>query len=142
MRRTPTTLRAWTVGLALTLVGLVAPAPAVAQTPVLPAIPLTIWSAPPGSVLDGIGSWLATGNDPTAGIGQAQADYAYFHEFYFANSQSFGDISMLTFGGEKFVELRVFDEEEGRLHRVRVQFPWQAGRFYFPFVYRLASGVW
>jgi hypothetical protein len=121
--------------------GLLAP-PAVAQTAVTSAVPLTVWAVQPPVLLDALGSWLATINDPTAGFGQATPDYSYWHEFIFPNSDSFGQISLETFGGEKFASLFISDEEESRFHSVRVLFPWQAGRFYFPLVYRLGDGLW
>jgi hypothetical protein len=121
--------------------GLLAP-PAMGQTSVSLAVPLTVWAAQPPVLLDAIGSWLATVNDPTAGPGQAIPDYSYWHEFIFPNSESFGQIALETFGGGKFASLVISDEEEGRVHSVRVPFSWQAGRFYFPLVYRLGDGIW
>jgi hypothetical protein len=58
------------------------------------------------------------------------------------NTDSFGQIALETFGGGKFASLVISDEEEDRQHSVRIPFPWQAGRFYFPLVYRLGEGVW
>ncbi|MDQ3978228.1 MAG: hypothetical protein M3314_01560 [Actinomycetota bacterium] len=49
---------------------------------------------------------------------------------------------METDGGEKAVSLAVFEPTEDRAHIVRKGFNWQANRFYFPLVTRVADGLW
>ena len=116
--------------------------PSGAQTSVTQQVPFTVWDAQTQTSLDGVGSWVATGNDPTAGAGQAPAGYAYFHEFYFQGSDAFGHLAMETDGGEKSVSFTVFEPTEDRVHIVNKGFDWQANRFYFPVVRRVADGLW
>ena len=116
--------------------------PAVAQTPVRPSTPLSVWNAPSTVEFDGLSTWLATFDDPTAGAGQVPPVYDYFHEFYFVGSESFGHISLEVVGTEKFASLVIFDAEESREHTVRVRFPWTGNSFYFLWVNRLADGLW
>ena len=117
-------------------------APTNAQAQLSTEVPLTVWEAQSLEPLDGYGGWLATGNDPTAGAGQATPAYSYFHEVYFANSESFADIALEVFDGRKSARLFVSDEESGRTHQVRVEFPWAAFRYYFLYLARLAPGIW
>jgi hypothetical protein len=121
---------------------ILAPAPTRAQTAVTPEVPLTVWNVPSASTLDGYGGWLATGNDPTAGSGQAAPFYDYFLEVSFAGSESFAQVALVVSGEEKFASLAVVNQEEGREHLVRLRFPWSASRYYFLYITRLAPGVW
>lgn len=117
-------------------------APTQAQAAPTIAVPLTVWDIPSATALDAYGGWLVTGNDPTAGVGQADPSYEYFHEVYFSNSDSFADLSLVVDGGQKYAVLTVADAEEDRVHTVRLRYPWMALRYYFLYMARLAPGVW
>ncbi len=126
----------------LLVVGWIAPSPTSAQTEMSIQTPLTMWSAPTDAGLDGYGDWMATFNEPTAGVGQSPPYYEYLHEFYFQGSESWGHVSLEKFEDIKVASLYVSDEEEGRSHAVSVLFPWEGGRFYFTMVLRQSPGVW
>ena len=132
-----------TLALVVAAMAIVGTVPTVAQTTVTQQVPFTVWTNEGQVALDGLGSWVATANDPVAGAGQAPADYVYWHEFGFTGSpDAFGHVSMETSEGAKFVSLIVVEETEDRIHIVRKAFDWQANRFYFPMVSRVADGLW
>ena len=131
------------LGLAVLAVGLLAAAPTTAQTVLSQQLPLTVWEVPQAVGLDGTGAWLATVNSPAAGVGQAPPDYEYWHEFYFTGAtESFGQVALVVSGTHRFASLSINDVEEDRFSYVEKAFEWQANRFYFPIVHRLADGVW
>jgi hypothetical protein len=117
------------------------PQPRVAAEEVEPAVPVTVWELTQGS-LDGIGSWIATVNVPTAQPGQVPPYYAYVHEFYFENSEdAFGMLALTTQPEGKRAEF-VVDWGDGRIVGARVPFEWTAGRLYLPVVYKVGDGLW
>ncbi len=101
----------------------------------------SLWSQPSASPLDGVGSWMAMANDPTAGAGQRPPAYLFAQFFSFANGTAQGAVGLVDDPGGKFALFNVVDPE-GRAHSAVVPFNWSAGRFYFTFVYQLAPGTW
>jgi hypothetical protein len=131
------------VGALMAMLGTVGPlgtVPAVAQVAVEPEADISVWNAP--SSMDGVGSWLATVNDPAAGPGQALPAYAYLHFFYFENSDAFGFISLDVDGGQKSATFAIYNPADDTFVGNTVPFNWTAGRLYFPLVYGLGHGTW
>lgn len=114
--------------------------PATAQAVVEPEADVSVWNAP--SSLDGVGSWLATVNDPLAGPGQSPPSYAYLHFFSFENSDAFGFIALEVDGGQKLATFAIYNPADANFVGNSVPFNWTAGRLYFPLVYWLGDGVW
>jgi hypothetical protein len=107
----------------------------------VPGEAVTIWDLAQGS-LDGLGSWIATVNDPAAQPGQLVPFYAYVHEFYFEdNIEPSGFLALVMYGGAKYAEF-VVDWGDDRVVRARIPFSWTGGRFYLPVVYRVGEGIW
>ncbi|HEX6596719.1 MAG TPA: proprotein convertase P-domain-containing protein, partial [Acidimicrobiales bacterium] len=103
--------------------------------------PFTSWARPGATTLDGLGSWIATANDPTAKTGQVAPAYLYAHLFGFSANPATGAIALGTGPTGKFALFTV-QEPPGISHDVAVAFPWSAGRFYFPLVHQISPGVW
>ena len=57
-----------------------------------PQAPYSSWTQPASTPLDGLGTWMAVGNTPTASPGQSPPAYLYAHHFSFANSPAIGAI--------------------------------------------------
>lgn len=121
-------------------VGALGTPPATAQVAVEPEVDISGWSAP--SSMDGVGSWLATVNDPVAGPGQSPPAYAYVHFFYFENSDAFGLIALEVDAGQKSATFAIYNPADDSFVGNSVPFNWTAGRLYFPLVYGLGNGVW
>ncbi len=103
--------------------------------------PYTTWSQPVATPLDGLGTWMATANDPVGVAGQVAPDYLYALGFSFAGSSARGVVGLVTTPGGKQAGISVV-EADGTAHNAAVPFAWEAGRFYFPFVYQLSPGQW
>ena len=103
--------------------------------------PSSSWAQPATTPLDGLGTWIATGNDPAAGAGQAAPAYLYAQVFGFSGSTAVGAVGLLTSPAGKFA---VFSARgpDGAPYDAAVPLDWKAGRFYFPLVYQLSPGVW
>jgi sugar lactone lactonase YvrE len=108
---------------------------------VSPQNPYSVWNQPASTPLDGIGSWVATANDPAPGAGQLPPAYVYGQVFGFANSSAAGTVALVTAPTGKAAVFTV-REPNGTSHDVVVAFSWTAGRLYFPLVYRLGPGRW
>ena len=105
--------------------------------------PSTTWAQPsPAPVsLDGLGTWMATANRPTAGPGQQPPSYLYGTYFGFADSPATGVVGLVTTGGATIAVFSVV-EPDGTAHTAAVPFNWTGGRYYFTLVHRVAPGVW
>lgn len=102
--------------------------------------PATIWSQAAATPLDGLGGWVATGNDPTASVGQVAPSYLYAETFRFAgNSAAVGVVGLVTQPSGKYAAVLVVGPD-GKSASAAVAFPWAAGHYYFPFVYQLSPG--
>jgi hypothetical protein len=113
------------------------PAPA----PATPQAPYSVWRQPATTPLDGLGTWMATGNDPTPGGGQLPASYLYASVFNFTGSPTPGVVALTTGPSGKYAAFAVLDNAVPLRFAV-VPFDWQAGRFYYLLVYQLAPGTW
>jgi hypothetical protein len=104
-------------------------------------LPIATWTLP-AQAYDGIGSWMVLGNVPTAGAGQVAPAYAMVHEFDFINHPEADALVMLGIdGGARFAEFIVY-WNDGRILEATMPFEWQPYRWYFPFVYKAAEGIW
>ena len=103
--------------------------------------PYTTWNQPVATPLDGLGTWMATANDPVGVGAQVAPDYLYALGFSFAGSSARGVVGLVTTPGGKKAGVSVV-EADGTAHNSAVPFAWEAGRFYFPFVYQLGPGQW
>lgn len=134
--------------LAMAVVAGLSSLPATAQTAVAAAtvtaqVPLTVWDTPSPMQFDGMSTWMATFDSPTAGTGQGTPFYTYFHEFGFNDGgEDYGHLSLDIVNGEKFATLSIVDVQDARESRVRVLFPWTGNSYYFLWVNRVADGVW
>jgi subtilisin family serine protease len=103
--------------------------------------PYSLWSRGATTPLDGIGTWVATGNDPAATAGQLAPHYLYGLGFGFASSAARGVIELETAAGGKAAVITVTGPT-GTPQTLSVPFPWSADRFYFLFVHQLDPGSW
>lgn len=103
-------------------------------------IPRSQWMQPGRTSLDGSGTWIATGNDPTGAPGGLGPWYLYAHGFNFTANPATGVIGLVTVPGGKYAVFSV-KEADGTSHDSAVAFDWKAGRFYFPLVYQVSPGV-
>jgi hypothetical protein len=126
------------------LLALSSAGPTQAQGAFTPALPFTIWDIPSVTALDGYGGWLATGNDPAPGPGQALPTYDYLHQVVFkgTSAQAFAEVSLEVIEGEKFASLFVSDLTESRTQTVRIRYPWVGLQYYFLYFVPLAPGIW
>lgn len=103
-------------------------------------VPYAVWSHGP-QALDGLGGWIAVGNEPTAGPGQVAPTYLLGEAFHFAGDGSVtGVVGLATQPGGKYAVVVVEGGNDVRLG-IAVPFNWRAGRFYFPLVYEVSPGV-
>jgi subtilisin-like proprotein convertase family protein len=113
----------------------------VPPAPTLPN-PYSVWNHPPGTVYDGVGTWIATANDPAAAPGQLAPAYFYGLGFAFAaNPAAVGSVGLVTGPTGKFALLSVRGPD-GTMYNAAASFDWKAGRLYYPFVYQLGTGKW
>ncbi|MGI9023381.1 MAG: hypothetical protein ACR2HV_09170 [Acidimicrobiales bacterium] len=107
----------------------------------VPEVPYSDWNQWQPTPLDGIGTSIAIGNDPTAAPGQLPPQYLYGHSIRFASSSATGVIGLATGSAGK---LAVFSATgpDGTTYNTGIAFNWSTGNFYFPFVYLSGSGVW
>ena len=103
--------------------------------------PYTVWTQPAATPLDGMGTWMATANDPAPTAGQVPPSYLYAYGFGFTGSTALGFVGLVTAPGGKYAVASVVGPD-GTRHEAVVPFDWSAGRLYFPFVYRLGPGSW
>ncbi len=107
-----------------------------------PQRPFTNWTHPAGVPLDGIGGWIATGNDPYPEPGQLVPTYLYGRTFGFAgNPSAQGLVALVKQMNSKYAVFTV-SQPSGTVGTAIVPFNWQAGRFYFALVYQLGPGQW
>jgi hypothetical protein len=110
-------------------------------SPVTLRNPYTVWTQPAATPLDGVGTWMATANDPAANAGQVPPSYLYAHGFAFIGSSALGFVGLVTGPGGKYAVASVVGPD-GAPHDAVVPFDWAAGRLYFPFVYRFGPRTW
>ena len=103
--------------------------------------PYSVWTQASPTPLDGIGTWVATANNPTAGAGQLSPDYLYGLSFGFASSSARGVVALTTGPAGKTAMLTV-SGPTGSPQTLSVPFAWTADRFYFLFVHQLEPGNW
>ena len=105
-------------------------------------MPYTWWAVPTFTPLDGIGTWVATANDPVAAAGQVAARYHYGLGFGFVSNPARGVIGLTTEPGAKAAVVSV--SGPGFAQQVlSVPYNWTADRFYFLFVHQLpTAGQW
>lgn len=104
-------------------------------------IPQSMWRHSGYATLDGTGSWMGMVNEPAAGPGQLPPSYLYVHSFTFANSASVGAVGLAADPSGRYAVFAV-NGVDGAPRVAVAPFNWQAGRFYFPFVYQTAPGQW
>lgn len=107
----------------------------------LPQTPFTIWQQAGSTPRDGLGTWIATANDPTAGPDQLAPQYLYGHYFGFTGSSATGLVGVVADPTGKFAVFNVV-ETNGTQHTAVVPFNWTGGRLYFPLAYQLSPGTW
>ena len=110
-------------------------------TPVALANPYTVWMQPAARPLDGMGTWMATANDPAPAAGQVPANYLYAFGFGFTGSSALGFVGLVTGPGGKYAVASVVGPDGGK-HEAVVPLAWSAGRLYLPFVYKLGPSSW
>lgn len=103
--------------------------------------PYSLWSQASATPLDGIGTWVATANDPAATAGQLAPHYLYGLGFGFTSSSARGVIGLGTGAGGKAAVITVTGPT-GPPQTLSVPFAWSADRFYFLFVHQLEPGSW
>jgi len=106
-----------------------------------PQAPYSSWTQPASTPLDGLGTWMAVGNTPTASPGQSPPAYLYAHHFSFANSPAIGAIALVTSPGGRAAMFTVA-APDGTPHTVVIPFNWSSGHFYYSLVHRLGPGSW
>jgi subtilisin family serine protease len=103
--------------------------------------PYSVWTQASPSALDGVGTWLATVNDPAGRAGQLAANYLYGLSFGFASSPARGFLGLATGPGGKTASLTVIGPA-GPPQVATVPFPWTANGVYFMFVHQYGPGSW
>lgn len=112
-----------------------------ASTPAILRTPHSVWNQPGIGTFDGTGSWMGMVNEPRAAAGQLPPSYLYGHSFTFANGGSVGVVGLVADPTGKYAVFAVNGSD--RVPRsAAVPFEWAVGRFYFPFVYQYAPGLW
>lgn len=104
-------------------------------------VPHSVWRQSSPSPLDGMGTWLATVNDPTARAGQLAPDYLYGVSFGFASSSARGVLGLTTGPAGKTAVLTL-SGPTGVPQSVSVPYPWTANGFYFLYVQQFGPDVW
>jgi hypothetical protein len=91
--------------------------------------------------MDGVGTWLATLNDPTARAGQVAPGYQYGLSFGLASSPARGFLGLGTGPTGKTASLTV---SGGNFppQVATIPFAWTANGFYFIFVHEYGPGTW
>ncbi len=106
-----------------------------------PQTAYTIWNQAGSAARDGLGTWIATANDPVAHPDLPAPQYLYGLYFGFTGSGAQGVVGLVADPAGKFAILNVV-ETNGTAHTAVVPFSWVAGRLYFPLVYELSPGIW
>ncbi|MCA1845693.1 MAG: hypothetical protein LC792_21365, partial [Actinobacteria bacterium] len=101
----------------------------------------SVWAQPASTPLDGVGTWIATANDPAAGAGQRAAAYLYALGFNFASSTARGAVGLASTPSGKYAVFSIV-RPDGTGTSAVMPFSWSANRFYFPFVYQVSPGTW
>jgi len=109
--------------------------------PQVAQIPYTVWAQPTAVPLDGLGNWIFPVNEPAAADGQLPPAWFYAHYFGFESGGASAQVGLVTKPDGKFAVFSVF-EADGTANVAVVAFDWQAGRFYFPFVFQVSPGTW
>lgn len=110
-------------------------------SPVTSGNPYTVWTHSAATALDGMGTWMATANDPAPRAGQVPASYLYAYGFGFTGSSALGFVGLVTGPDGKYAVASVVGPD-GVSRDAVVPFPWAAGLLYFPFVYKLGPTTW
>ncbi|MBA3267509.1 MAG: hypothetical protein H0T70_04540 [Acidimicrobiia bacterium] len=112
-----------------------------APSTAVPEAPYSVWGQPAATPLDGIGTWIAIGNQPTASKGQLPPQYLYGHSIRFANSSATGVVGLAT-GSAGNLALFGATAPDGTAYNTGIAFNWSAGGFYYLHVDEVATNVW
>src|SRR5205085_10356697 len=77
----------------------------------LPQTPFTVWQQAGSTGRDGLGAWIATANDPTAGPDQLAPQYLLGHYFGFTGNPATGVVGLVTDPAGKFAVLTVVETD-------------------------------
>jgi len=104
-------------------------------------VPLSLWTYPSVSSLDGVGGWMIPFNEPTAAPGQMDPAYVYSQSFWFSDVRASGVISLGLGPTGKTASLTI-TRVNGTTDRAQIAYPWVGGGAYFLLVYHLGGGHW
>jgi len=106
-----------------------------------PQTPYSTWSQPAPTPLDGVGTWIAVANTPTAAPGQTPPAFLYAHYFGFAASSAIGAVALVASPAGK-AALFTVTAPDGTPASVAIPFSWSGGHFYYTLVYQMGPGSW
>jgi len=107
----------------------------------VPKVPYSVWDQPATTPLDGLGTWIAVGNEPTASDGQLPPQYLYGHSIRFTDASATGVIGLAT-GSAGKLALFSATGPDGTAYNTGIAFDWSAGGFYYLFVHEVGPGLW
>ncbi len=105
------------------------------------ALPLSTWSFPGVSSLDGVGHWIVPANMPAATAGQRPANYRFSETFPFSDVATTATVSLGIEGGQTYAWFSI-TRHQVEVDTLRIPYPWTPGKAYLLLTAHVGGGRW